>query len=518
MKTNIHFIILSSLILYSCAVQSIPTGGPPDKIGPYIKEVSPPNGSINILNSQNIEISFNEMVDPKKVKSSIDVYPEIDISISSITNKVILKPKENWPDGIIKINISRDITDYNGNLMKKSYILNYSTSASMPVGEISGKLFNTGTIDIHEVGLYKVIDKQLKLICITQSNYENKFTFNNVLNGDYLVIAMQGIIKNATDDIRKNKYSLSSKIISIKDNRKDNVLINFNNPAYRKNVKSFIKENDFYGSLQFDDGTSINIVDDLLNQNNNSNDISTIFYENENKLDSINVDIILNNNIEYYNLTKTLNIKDKTNDITNPYIQEVEFSDGTLTLFFSEPIFINGNEIFSKVLNDSIVDPIDFIFLEPMKIMIKEKLKKSDVINIKNQFVVDVSKNNNVLIDSSIVIEIEEFSISNEVNNGGNIFGKILYSGSNEIIVEAINIKNGNRKNTIANMYGDYKLFDLSPGMYQIWAYENINDVNNSYFNGLLEPLRLSAKFNYYNELIETRARWDIEQIDIIIN
>ena len=118
-------------------MQSIPTGGPKDTLGPYIKRIFPANGSLNINNNQNIEIYFNEMIDSKKVKSSIRVYPEVEIFISSFTNKIVIKPKEGWPtESLIKINISREISDYQGNKMNNGYILTYNTSSFMHLGKI----------------------------------------------------------------------------------------------------------------------------------------------------------------------------------------------------------------------------------------------------------------------------------------------------------------------------------------------------------------------------------------------
>ena len=39
-----------------------------------------------------------------------------------------------------------------------------------------------------------------------------------------------------------------------------------------------------------------------------------------------------------------------------------------------------------------------------------------------------------------------------------------------------------------------------------------------NYFNGTLNPLKLSAHFGIYKEVIEVRKNWDIEGIEIIIN
>ena len=42
-------------------------------------------------------------------------------------------------------------------------------------------------------------------------------------------------------------------------------------------------------------------------------------------------------------------------------------------------------------------------------------------------------------------------------------------------------------------------------------------DDSNNYFNGLLEPLNLAAKFGVYNN-IEVRKKWDVEGIILEIN
>ena len=72
------------VIIYSCAVQSPPTGGLSDKESPYIKIVNPKNGTVNINPNQSIEIFFNEMIDPKTVKSSIEIFPEIEKALLNL--------------------------------------------------------------------------------------------------------------------------------------------------------------------------------------------------------------------------------------------------------------------------------------------------------------------------------------------------------------------------------------------------------------------------------------------------
>ena len=116
------------------------------------------------------------------------------------------------------------------------------------------------------------------------------------------------------------------------------------------------------------------------------------------------------------------------------------------------------------------------------------------------------------IVSLSIIISPVSFS------KQSNIFGKVIYEGKNEIIVEAINLINGDIHNAYLDKYGNYSFYNLDVSKYQVWAYENINPINNTYFNGTIEPLKYAARFGYYKGIVETRAKWDIEEIRIRIN
>ena len=116
MKFIAKYSFINLLFLFSCAVKSLPSGGPPDLSAPYIKNISPKEGSINIPLNAAIDIEFNEMIDPNSIKSSINIIPDIDIKISTYSNKIIIKPEDKWPNhSEFKIKIDRGISDYKGN-------------------------------------------------------------------------------------------------------------------------------------------------------------------------------------------------------------------------------------------------------------------------------------------------------------------------------------------------------------------------------------------------------------------
>ena len=113
MYTYKKIILVFCFLLFSCAVQSLPTGGDPDTKGPYIKDINPPNRTEKLDLGKNIELTFNEMINPKTVKSSIKIFPKIDFKVSSFNNKIIIKPQNRWPENeIIKIQISRLIIQH----------------------------------------------------------------------------------------------------------------------------------------------------------------------------------------------------------------------------------------------------------------------------------------------------------------------------------------------------------------------------------------------------------------------
>ena len=85
MKYYINILLVISAMFFSCAVQSPPSGGLQDTEGPFIKRIDPPNGTFNF--EGNIEIMFNEMIDPKTIKSSIHIFPDTELQINSFNNK-----------------------------------------------------------------------------------------------------------------------------------------------------------------------------------------------------------------------------------------------------------------------------------------------------------------------------------------------------------------------------------------------------------------------------------------------
>ena len=238
MNTYIKILLMASTLFFSCAVQSPPTGGTRDIRGPYIKKIIPVNGTSDLDKKQIIEVSFNEMIDPKTVKSSITVFPAIDLVINSYNNKIVIKPKDTWPDDqIFKIKFSRYISDFHGNILDNEKTLTFNTAKKMPKGAINGKLFNHSENNISQIALYEIINNNFEFVCTTENNSSNEYRFNNINNGKYFIVGLEGELVDLNQDIKIYNYGLSSDNIIINDNIV-NHNINFSLPATRKNIKS----------------------------------------------------------------------------------------------------------------------------------------------------------------------------------------------------------------------------------------------------------------------------------------
>ena len=70
-----------------------------------------------------------------------------------------------------------------------------------------------------------------------------------------------------------------------------------------------------------------------------------------------------------------------------------------------------------------------------------------------------------------------------------------------------MNLENDLKYNMKLNQ-GSFSFNKLPPGNYKLWVYEDLNTLNDSYFSGTLDPLKLSAKFSMYDKMVPVRSNW----------
>jgi len=67
--------LLGGVILWSCAKQAFPPGGPADNTPPFVAEIAPASGSVSVDLQSQIRIQFSEGMKKRTVESGVVVSP-----------------------------------------------------------------------------------------------------------------------------------------------------------------------------------------------------------------------------------------------------------------------------------------------------------------------------------------------------------------------------------------------------------------------------------------------------------
>ena len=516
MKINRLIFILLPIIFYCCAVQGIPSGGEADNSSPQIVSVFPINNKMNLRNDEKIIITFNQMINSTSAKMAFNVFPETEIIVRVKSNKIEIQPQIQWPSNQFNIIGSRQISNYYGKNLSKVISLAYSTTDQFFLNEVSGNLFNYDSTRTYEIGLFKEneLNKNLNIMYKTEQNSDGSFIFPNIENENYIAIALESRINDISKDIQKYRYCiLEVNDINSFNKSKNNNLYIYDNAEILL-LKSLEIINKYYGNIILSNGDRRPFI-----SNNDYfskilfNDRSFINLDYPENYDSIFVTLLIDNNIETYNASEYLKLQNDIVDSIRPALDYHKLVNDSLYLYFTEPIKINKeqNSIF-YIDNNKNKTALNFEYINPMILGIYNFDDTTKIIKIKNNDITDMI--NNTLLDSVIVINTS--SVAKEDSYiGGNIYGEIIYSGIKNVIVELYNETNQYKFFTEDDFF---HFINIKPGHYNLWAYENINKKQPSYFNGSLKPLKNCAKFFIYKDDIEVRSKWDIEGIKIKID
>ena len=117
-------------------------------------------------------------------------------------------------------------------------------------------------------------------------------------------------------------------------------------------------------------------------------------------------------------------------------------------------------------------------------------------------------------LDDTLFIKAGSETALNDSITGGNIYGHIKYNGQHPVIVKAESL---DQRYVYYNYVDSLKQFYFShvmPGMYNFNAYEILGDYDSTqYYSGSWKPYRRAAKFGMYNEQLEVRNHWDIQDM-----
>ncbi|MDP6133284.1 MAG: hypothetical protein QF856_01675, partial [Candidatus Marinimicrobia bacterium] len=326
------------------------------------------------------------------------------------------------------------------------------------------------------------------------------FQLTGIENGRYTIIALEGIISDIGKQIRKKNYAMltSSYITISSEENEKNVKMLLSEPLEKLQITSVEMQSQYCSQLTLNNNSKeLIIIDSLLSPG-----------------DSIFVHLEKTNQLETYQVLAYSFILPEIRDTLAPVLSQSFFESDIFTLIFSEPINLNVNAIVST--QDSVDISIPFSYKNEFSIIIPnipDTLKK---IQLLGEHIQDWA--GNIFADSLKILRITRPEIEDELKNGGNIIGFVNYDDNYPIKIEAQKI--GSDSKHFVNVNNKkYTFSNLSPGLYKLWGFEEINNLDGEVYNsGIWSPYQRAARFALYPDTIDVRARWDIKGVIIDFN
>jgi hypothetical protein len=218
------FIFFSILaLLYGCASQTTPTGGPQDKTPPDLVSSNPANNQKN-FKGKTLQLTFNEDVRLKDPKEEILITPSPgkNILYTAKRNKITIEPEILWSDSTtFSISFRDGIQDITEGNPADNLRLAFSTGESIDSLMINGSVRNIFSQEIPEkitVAIYQSDTFNIFMhspIYFTKINKKGQFSIQNLKAGDYYLYAFADKNKNLKVESKSEKFGYLSKPINL---------------------------------------------------------------------------------------------------------------------------------------------------------------------------------------------------------------------------------------------------------------------------------------------------------------
>ncbi|MDM1552212.1 Ig-like domain-containing protein [Empedobacter falsenii] len=257
--TRFSLLMLTILMVISCARQGSPTGGPKDETPPVFLKADPDTLATNVdVNLQEAIINFDEYILLKEYSKNVVVSPSFQIppivTPQALAKKYIsIKFQEPLlPNTTYSFNFGDAIQDFNENNKLSNFQYVFSTGSFIDSLKVTGRVNSSYDFKLSEkilVGLYKVdstykdsIILQKKPYYIARANDKGEYQLNYLASGKYKLIAFEDKVENVMYDYGKERLAFHNEPIELNANQQINLNLFNQKPAYRKPEASFKQE------------------------------------------------------------------------------------------------------------------------------------------------------------------------------------------------------------------------------------------------------------------------------------
>ena len=221
-------VFITTLILFSCAGQRAPEGGPIDTEPPFVASTNPQNYTTRFTGNS-ITLEFSEYVDHRSVEGAIFISPSLgQLEFDWSGREVEIRfPGKLRRYTTYVVTVGTDVADtHNRNKMAQSYTLAFSTGEDIDHGAVEGRIFPRREPDTPlgvMVFAYKLdglnpdtLDPRMtKPDYVTQTGRDGDFLLKHLAFGSYRVIAVRDEYKNLLYDPEVDEFGVQPEEIAL---------------------------------------------------------------------------------------------------------------------------------------------------------------------------------------------------------------------------------------------------------------------------------------------------------------
>ncbi len=542
-------IILTFILINSCAHQLPPGGGEVDMIPPEVVEIYPLDGTIN-YDENYFEIEFSEYVDRRSLKDALFISPNIEGRLiyewtgTSISVEFVEGLKK---DVTYTITVGTDLVDRNNkNRMANSFTFSFSTGSTIDRRTISGRVYSDDQegVLIYTYKMDEGVDTLLKRKpdYVSQTGNDGSFKLYGLGESKYRLFAIKDEYRDLIYDLNLDLIGLPNQDISLQGSDTSFTGI------YFKLFKADTTAPRLLKGIMTDERHILATVtekldNELLTSNNfyivdsttNKQSAISFVFSKQGKFDEIILvpEIKLESENDVFLIAKVL--KDTVdNKYTNDFVKltisdrpdtipanvtanepennsTVDFINTKIKFFFNDGFWkedIQRNITFTDTLYKGVPFKISYdddatLVVSPLKKLITEK---DYIIKLDLNAFVDAAGNRQ---DS--IYEYRFNTISGLDFTGVN--GKILnvHFHKNPILVlENIEDKKLKYQKNVSEE--DFSFERVEAGKYMLWCYFD-EDSNYQYSYGWPDPIKFSERFSVYSDTLKLKPRWVITDV-----
>lgn len=521
---TIIFLLTVIITLTKCANPTAPTGGPKDTLAPRLKTSYPSYKQTNFQGKE-IRLLFDDRVNSDALLQELIINPQLKKKYKLQTTARGIKitlDEDLQPNTTYTLSFRKSIKDYTEGNITKNLTLLFSTGQYIDSSSIKGNvkyLITKSPITEPQLLLFSTnvdsIKSTTKPAYITTGTPTGEFTFENIANKNYFLLAYQDINKNLTWDSNSEHYF--KKYLTLDSNNTYSTIYIFP----KDTTQNIIRESD-----QKKKSISLKIGRPITNcqikpLQNSPNAYFTFNKQNITIYPEVKADTT--KDTLRYEITTTDSSQITTKDtLLYEYVYKlipnrlgVEFAQTTINqtdikkyrLNFDTPVnkineteielqFDNKNFYLNEIKHEWNEAKTELVIQPPYT------CKDSVKIKIESKSLTSIYNDTNAVYQNKIELKEEESkgSISFTVDCKYKNYIIQLLRDDFSVVESFYNLKN-------------IKLKNLAPDRYTIRIIED----SNSNFRWDIEPFpkALPERIYYYPEKLQLKANWELNDITI---